>query len=240
MSEDPSTVARRWSKQLPREFARRLAAALLTSPDAVRALKPEAVLPQSGAAVALAGTLAEQGHGPFLAGLLTARLDVDLERPRITSVWTGPESAHHQGRLTLAVLSDLIDEAKSELLLASYATYPSNEIRDALSAAALRNVDITLLLERTTDNPSFKGSSDPFPNLAARRLCWPAGARPSGASMHAKVLVVDRRIALVGSANLTGYGLERNLECGLLVRGGSLPGQLADHLQSAQGIAGIG
>ncbi|WP_425454039.1 phospholipase D-like domain-containing protein [Nocardioides immobilis] len=38
--------------------------------------------------------------------------------------------------------------------------------------------------------------------------------------MHAKVLVVDRRTALVGSANLTGHALERNLECGLLVRGG--------------------
>lgn len=41
--------------------------------------------------------------------------------------------------------------------------------------------------------------------------------------MHAKVQVVDRRTALVGSANLTGYGLERNLECGLLVTGGAVP-----------------
>lgn len=48
--------------------------------------------------------------------------------------------------------------------------------------------------------------------------------------MHAKVLVVDRRVALVGSANLTGYGLERNLECGLLVRGGLVPAALAEHL----------
>ncbi len=38
--------------------------------------------------------------------------------------------------------------------------------------------------------------------------------------MHAKVLVVDGRTALVGSANVTGSAMERNLECGLLVRGG--------------------
>ncbi len=54
--------------------------------------------------------------------------------------------------------------------------------------------------------------------------------------MHAKVLVVDRRTALVGSANLTGYALERNLECGLLLRGGPVPSLLVDHLLSANGL----
>ncbi len=54
--------------------------------------------------------------------------------------------------------------------------------------------------------------------------------------MHAKILVVDRRVALVGSANLTGYGLERNLECGLLVRGGPVPRLLVEHLLTARGL----
>jgi cardiolipin synthase len=54
--------------------------------------------------------------------------------------------------------------------------------------------------------------------------------------MHAKVLVVDRQTALVGSANLTGYGLERNLEAGILIRGGHVPALLAEHLFSAQGV----
>jgi phosphatidylserine/phosphatidylglycerophosphate/cardiolipin synthase-like enzyme len=54
--------------------------------------------------------------------------------------------------------------------------------------------------------------------------------------MHAKVLVVDRKTALVGSANLTGYGLERNLEAGMLIRGGPVPALLAEHLFTARGI----
>ncbi len=54
--------------------------------------------------------------------------------------------------------------------------------------------------------------------------------------MHAKVLVVDCRTALVGSANLTGHALERNLECGLLIRGGTVPTLLVDHLLSAGGL----
>jgi len=55
--------------------------------------------------------------------------------------------------------------------------------------------------------------------------------------MHAKVLVIDDRLALVGSANLTGAGLERNLECGVLVRGGPLPRAMRDHLLNLAGVA---
>lgn len=57
--------------------------------------------------------------------------------------------------------------------------------------------------------------------------------------MHAKILVVDRKSALVGSANLTGYGVERNLECSLLVRGGHLPAALAKHVLNADGLVMI-
>jgi phosphatidylserine/phosphatidylglycerophosphate/cardiolipin synthase-like enzyme len=58
--------------------------------------------------------------------------------------------------------------------------------------------------------------------------------------MHAKVLVVDRSVALVGSANLTGYGLERNLECGLLIRGGPVPAALAEHLLHVDDLQTLG
>jgi len=74
------------------------------------------------------------------------------------------------------------------------------------------------------------GNEDPFRGLAVRSLYWPGRLRPAGASMHAKLLVVDRRTALVGSANLTGAGLDKNLECGLLVRGGPLPSEIAAHI----------
>ena len=44
--------------------------------------------------------------------------------------------------------------------------------------------------------------------------------------MHAKVVVADRRAALVTSANLTEHAHERNIEVGLLVRGGTVPASL--------------
>ncbi len=236
MTLDPCAVASRWAQQLPREFARDLAAALRAGTSALYALQAQVALPVSSAAVRAGLTLVKQGDGTFAAGVLTGQLDAAATRPQVTPVWTRPESDAGHGRLTLAVVADLIDEAARELILASYATVPGRQVREALHAAAERGVSLTLLLERPQDNPNFQGNSDPFPGLSARRLAWPATARSPDAAMHAKVLVVDRRTALVGSANLTSRALEHNLECGLLVREGSVPAQLADHLLSVDGL----
>jgi phosphatidylserine/phosphatidylglycerophosphate/cardiolipin synthase-like enzyme len=209
-------------------------------PEAIHSLQQDAVLPASAAAADLAFELAASGHAPYTAGVLAGRLNAIDEQPSVTPVWTGPESAAPHGRLTMAVLADLIAEAQNEIVLVSYATLPSEDVRAALSAATSRGVDVTLLLERAADNPSFDAHGEPFPGLSARRLCWPAAERPARASMHAKVLVVDRQTALVGSANLTGYGLERNLQAGILIRGGRVPTLLVEHLFSARGVQETG
>jgi phosphatidylserine/phosphatidylglycerophosphate/cardiolipin synthase-like enzyme len=176
--------------------------------------------------------LVKDGYGAYASGALTAFLDVLAEQPTVWPVWTGPESQRSTGRLTLAVLADLINEAREQILLVSYATHPGAEVRAALTRAAERGVSIISLLERAADNPQFNGHGDPLLGIDARRLCWPGPSRPAGAALHAKVLVVDRRIALVGSANLTGHGLERNFEAGLLLRGGPVPGMIAEHILS--------
>jgi phosphatidylserine/phosphatidylglycerophosphate/cardiolipin synthase-like enzyme len=191
-------------------------------------------------AVRQALTLVEAGEGQFASGVLTALLEVTAEQPMVIPVWTGPESVRSGGRLTLAVLADLIGEAQREMLLVSYATLPSVEIRSALADAAGRGVEITTLLEREDDNPQFHGHGESLSGIRARRLFWPGPVRPPGAAMHAKVLVVDRSVALVGSANLTGYGLERHLECGLLVRGGPIPAALAEHLLHVGELQSLG
>jgi cardiolipin synthase len=235
----PAAVTTEWARELPREFARNLAGALRVGPTELARLRADTVQPNSIAAVQTAIALCGQGDGPYAAGLLMARLDVLDEQPTVTPVWTGPQSAVRHSRLTLAVVADLFDEANHEILLVSYATVPGEAVRHALESAARRGVAITLLLERTADNKKFDGPIDPFPGLAARRLHWPAAVRPSGASMHAKILVIDRSTALVGSANLTGHALERNLECGLLIRGGPIPPLLAGQLEGAQGIRAL-
>ncbi len=240
VTPSPASLARQWAQHLPREFARTLAEALVAGPDAVRALRGDATLPSSRQAVEQALAAAKQTQGPFLAGLLLGRLEAAAEQPTITPVWTGPDSTAGPTRLTLAVVADLIDAATAELVLVSYATHPSAQVRQALDRAVSRGVEVTLLLERPVDNQSFHGVDDPFPGLDVRRLAWPASHRPAGASMHAKILVIDGRVALIGSANLTGMAMLHNLECGLLVRGGPLPGQVARHLFEAPALTALG
>jgi cardiolipin synthase A/B len=44
--------------------------------------------------------------------------------------------------------------------------------------------------------------------------------------MHAKAAVADSRVAFLTSANLTEAALERNMEFGVLIRGGVLPASI--------------
>jgi cardiolipin synthase A/B len=144
--------------------------------------------------------------------------------------WTGPESGVTTSRLTAATVIDLIDQALQEILLVSFATQNEPEISAALEAASKRGVAITLLAERHSDNPGYAPSALPFPGLNATRLHWPASLRPPGAALHAKVIVIDDRIALVGSANLTSRAMEANLECSIVIRGGPQPRAIRDHI----------
>lgn len=171
----------------------------------------------------------------YMEGLLIGAARA-VERGRrhqsVSVVWTGPESGVSSSRLTAATVIELIDAAQSEILLVSYATHTEPSINTALAAALARGVLVTLLAERHQDNPSYTASGLPFAGLGALRLHWPASARPPGASLHAKVIVVDDKVALVGSANLTNRAMESNLECGILIRGGPQPRAVRDHITS--------
>ena len=47
--------------------------------------------------------------------------------------------------------------------------------------------------------------------------------------LHVKCAVADGRWLFLSSANLTEYAFTINMELGVLVTGGSLPGQVQEH-----------
>jgi phosphatidylserine/phosphatidylglycerophosphate/cardiolipin synthase-like enzyme len=51
-------------------------------------------------------------------------------------------------------------------------------------------------------------------------------------AVHAKCAVADGKVAFVTSANLTAAAMERNMEVGLLIRGGHVPEQLHQHFSA--------
>ena len=168
----------------------------------------------------------------FVAGVLLGVLSVRREQQRaVDVVWSGPTSSVRTSRLTSAAVVELIDQAVFDVLLMSYVMHDEPALASALQRAARRGVTITLVHERPADNPSFHGPNMAFGQVPARRLRWPFDRRPSAASLHAKVLAVDRNVALVGSANVTNSAVVRNLECGVLVRDPAVVADIAEHVE---------
>ncbi len=161
------------------------------------------------------------------------------ERHRATStvepVWTGPATHAVPVRSTAQVLVDVAGEASHELVLMTYSATAYQPLLDALSRALERGVSVMVVVETLQGAGSALNGGEPahaFAGLPGVELWhWPVGERAEqGAKMHAKLAVADQRVLLVSSANLTQSGVSKNIEAGLLVRGGPAPRRAAEHV----------
>ncbi|MEV0630529.1 DISARM system phospholipase D-like protein DrmC [Nonomuraea wenchangensis] len=161
------------------------------------------------------------------------------ERHRATTtvepVWTGPATHAVPVRSTAQVLIDVAGEASHELVLMTYSATAYQPLLDALARALERGVSVTVVVETLQGAGSALNGAEPahaFAVLPGVELWhWPVGERAEqGAKMHAKLAVADQRVLLVSSANLTQSGVSRNIEAGLLVRGGPAPRRAAEHV----------
>ncbi len=213
-------------------FAEAAAAVLDASPDGV--------LPAAQLAAYLRGVAAGRAQA---AGQVTAE-----------SVWSGPRTLSVPIRATAHVLVELVEESAHEVVLMTYSAKPYRPLLDALAAAVARGVTVTVVVETLQGAGSALGGAEPaaaFAPVAGIELWhWPVGRRHAavagtagmagqegaagavggGAKMHAKLAVADRRVLFVSSANLTQAGVARNIEAGVLVRGGTAPLRAAEHI----------
>ena len=121
----------------------------------------------------------------------------------------------------------------------SFATYDVAELTGSLADAIARGVEVTLILETPDDpgGPLTFGPDHPFEPIktSARFYRWPEQAREAffakSARLHAKCVIADRSSALITSANLTSAGINDNIELGVLIEAGPLPGTLSRHLE---------
>ena len=199
-----------------------LAGATLGSRDAVENL-----------IVAWQGQPAVTGAGISLALRVGLRARCQAGERRSRPVWTGPGASGEQ-RLTAGVLHQLLAGARERVLLVSYAAHTLPEFATGLAAAVRRGCEVDVVFETEEDTAgAYSGPATPFAYVTGiRRWRWPLAERPHGkASLHAKLLVVDRCRALVGSANLTDRALHANLEAGVLIRDAELAAELHDHVR---------
>lgn len=151
----------------------------------------------------------------------------------------GPRTAHVPARATAQVLVEVIREAHTDLLAMTYSARPYRPVTEALRDAVRRGVRVDLVVETKDGAAGLLGGPEPaaaFTTVPGVHLWhWPAENRAqAGARQHAKIAVADSRLLFLGSANLTASGATRNIEAGVLVRGGTAPSRAADHVRELQ------
>lgn len=152
-------------------------------------------------------------------------------------VWTGPTTPFVSARRTEQVLLQIINAAEQTLFITSFVTYDVSTIVKALNAANDRGVIISMLLELSHDYGG-RITFDAIGKMkllvpSARLYAWHDKADPfSDGCVHAKVAVADGSICFITSANLTGFAMEKNMEAGVLIKGGRIPQLLDEHLRS--------
>ncbi len=127
-------------------------------------------------------------------------------------IGTGP---NFQNEATSQIVQALIQVAREELVLTTPYFVPDQATLQNLMVAARRGVRVRLVLPARNDSRLV--------GLASRALYGPlldAGVRIDlfqKGLLHAKTITVDRRIAVIMSANLDRRSYELNFECGVLL-----------------------
>jgi cardiolipin synthase len=122
-----------------------------------------------------------------------------------------------------------IAQARERVLVTTPYFVPDEAILAAMQSAALRGVDVRLLVPRMSDSRVI--------TVAARSYfdeCLRAGVRifeylPG--MLHAKTLVVDDTFAAIGTANMDNRSFRLNFEVSAIVHGHTVAGTLATHFE---------
>ena len=154
--------------------------------------------------------------------------------------WTGPTTGQVPTRHTEQALCEVIDSAKRRLFIVSFVAYRVDSVERALLEAVRRQVGISILLEPSEehggslshDSVKSLGSISPSVHFYEWQHDQSEHEGSSSGVVHAKCAVADETIAFITSANLTTAAMERNMELGVVVKGGELPRALHQHLEA--------
>lgn len=119
-------------------------------------------------------------------------------------------------RATPQLLMTLIDSAKRTLTISTPYFVPDALLLNALSAAALRGVNITLIFPERNDSWIVSAvSNSHYYNLLSMGITI---YEYQGGLLHAKTLTIDDQITLIGSTNLDLRSFDLNYENNILLQ----------------------
>lgn len=134
-------------------------------------------------------------------------------RAPVQLVPSGPDD--HAPDAIHRLLLTTIYSARSQLLMTTPYFIPDDAVVEALQSAALRGVDVRIIVPARCDSRlAHYASRARFKELAESgvRICLFAGGL-----LHAKTICVDQQVALIGSVNLDMRSFWLNFEATLII-----------------------
>ena len=168
----------------------------------------------------------------------------------IDLVLSGPSVTSCPTRTTKAVFSELVSGAKAEVIIVCYALYNGMTLLKPLAECMDSNRDLKarLILNISRNRNDTTDSSQliaQFRNEFSKRT-WPGDRLPelwyfpqalemdwkARASLHSKVIVVDRKRLFISSANLTDAAHEKNIETGVILESSKNAERIVSYFES--------
>jgi phosphatidylserine/phosphatidylglycerophosphate/cardiolipin synthase-like enzyme len=134
---------------------------------------------------------------------------------------TGLEFIRAGTRGVEPVIEEIIHDAREEIQLMTYSFTPrAQRIMALLEKAAERSIKVTIIVNRLDlQEDKIKHKLRFLKQEYADNVHLVDFSDANGRELHAKVVVVDRKKTVIGSANLSGRGMVHNYEIGVLIEG---------------------
>ncbi len=175
----------------------------------------------------------------LVAGISFGYLE-EKKRENVELVWTGPDLNQFPVRRSEQVLLDVINSADDSLFIVSFVLVNIPTIENAIRKAVARGVNVKMLIESEDKENSYiflDSVIQLYKKIPGIMIyVWPREKRENMgggfARVHAKCTVADKNVAFVTSANLTSAALDKNIEMGVQITGGSIPSGIYHQLMS--------
>ncbi len=139
---------------------------------------------------------------------------------------------HNRVRATQPVIERLLLNVKKSIHMLAYKLGPNMEMWNLLEAKIKYGCDATIILSMDDQVQPVRRRLHKMAHQYQGNLHLMDFKNPEGGLLHAKVLVVDRKAAVLGSANFSKGGFDDHYEIGLLIENEDTTWQLADLIDS--------
>jgi cardiolipin synthase A/B len=163
---------------------------------------------------------------------------IEKQNLKAEVIWTGPKTDELAFRRIDQVLYDAIENAKSRILMVTFAAYKIEKLTESIKRALSGNVKVKFILEfsEESDNQlSFSAINAIDEEILKQSeiFYWPRDMRECNekghpGKLHAKCAVIDDSL-IISSANLTDDAFNRNMEMGVLLRSRKLADSVYGH-----------